>query len=104
MSKTSTELVRHALNGPTMGTRWSTLFYARSDFNARAVQAALQAAVDEVDAQMSTWKPDSDLTRLNHAPLDEWMPVPNLLLEVLRLGLLIGRTSGGAFDIGMGGR
>ncbi len=27
MSKMSTDLVRHALNGPTMGTRWSALFH-----------------------------------------------------------------------------
>ena len=27
MSKTSTDLARHALNGPTMGTRWSALFF-----------------------------------------------------------------------------
>lgn len=102
MSKTSTDLVRHALNGPTMGTRWSALFYTPPDFDAGAVQVALQAAVDEVDAQMSTWKPHSDLIRLNRAPPGEWVAVPALLLHVLRLGLLIGRTSGGAFDIGMG--
>ena len=28
MSQTSTELVRHALSGPPMGTRWSALFYS----------------------------------------------------------------------------
>ena len=55
MSKMSTERVRHALNGPTMGTRWSALFFARAGFDPEPVQAALQAAMDEVDAQMSTW-------------------------------------------------
>jgi thiamine biosynthesis lipoprotein len=52
---------------------------------------------------MSTWKPDSDLMRLNAAPVGEWISrVPARLAEVLRLGLEIGRASGGAFDIGMG--
>ena len=102
MSKMSTELVRHALNGPTMGTRWSALFFAAPGFDPAPVRAALQAAVDEVDAQMSTWKPDSDLMRLNAAPVGEWVAVPARLMEVLRLGLEIGRASGGAFDIGMG--
>ena len=102
MSKMSTDPLRIALNGATMGTRWSALFFATPDIATGAVQTALQAAVDEVDAQMSTWKPDSDLMRLNAAPVGDWVPVPERLRQVLRLGLEIGRASGGAFDIGMG--
>lgn len=102
MSKMSTEMMRHALNGPTMGTRWSALLFAEPGFDANAVQGALQAAVDDVDAQMSTWKPDSDLMCLNAAPVGKWLAVPERLRAVLRLGLEIGRASDGAFDIGMG--
>jgi len=102
MSKMSTDPVRIALNGATMGTRWSALFFATPDIGTGAVQTALQAAVDEVDAQMSTWNPNSDLMRLNAAPVGDWVPVPERLCQVLRLGLEIGRASGGAFDIGMG--
>lgn len=102
MSKMSTEMARIALNGPTMGTGWSALFFAGPDIDKEAVRGALQAAVNEVDGQMSTWKPGSDLMRLNAAPVGEWVAVPARLLEVLRLGLEIGRVSGGAFDVGMG--
>jgi thiamine biosynthesis lipoprotein len=102
MSKMSTNLIRHALNGPTMGTRWSALFFAPPGFDPAPVHAALQAAVDAVDAQMSTWKPDSALMRLNRAPVGEWQDIPADLARVLALGLAIGRASGGAFDIGQG--
>ncbi|GAB4276633.1 MAG: FAD:protein FMN transferase [Pararhodobacter sp.] len=102
MSKMSTERARIALNGPTMGTRWSALFFAAPGFDPAPIRAALQAAVDEVDGQMSTWKPDSDLMRLDAAPVGQWVPVPAPLATVLRLGLGIGRASGGAFDIGLG--
>lgn len=102
MSKTPTDLTRHALNGPTMGTHWSALFYAGSSFNPEPVLAAFQAAVDGVDNQMSTWKPDSDLMRLNAAMIGEWQAVPLQLLEVLQLGLEVSKATGGAFDIGMG--
>jgi len=98
----STDPIRHALNGPTMGTRWSALFYAPPAFDPSTVQTTLQAAVDAVDNQMSTWKPDSDLMRLNRAPVGDWVEVPPDLVRVLALGLAIGRASGGAFDIGMG--
>ena len=102
MSKTSTDPRRHALNGATMGTRWSALFYTAEGFDPAPIRHALQIAVDEVDAQMSMWKPDSDLMRLNACPVGEWMTVPERLMDVLRLSLDIGRTSGGAFDIGVG--
>jgi thiamine biosynthesis lipoprotein len=98
----STEPLRHALNGPTMGTRWSALFFTAADVDAAPLQAALQAAVAEVDDQMSSWKPDSDLMRINHALPGEWIAAPAQLLAVLRLGLAIGKASGGAFDVGMG--
>lgn len=102
MSKTCIESVRNALNGPTMDTRWSALFFTAPDFDPAPVQAALQTAVDDVDGQMSTWRPDSDLMRLNAAPVGKWIALPAQLMKVLELGLRIGRASGGAFDIGMG--
>lgn len=104
MSKTSTEsgLVRHALNGPTMGTRWTAVFFAQPGLDPEPLRQALQAAVDEVDDQMSTWKPASGVNRLSAAPVGEWTDVPRHLLCVLRLGLEIGEASGGAFDVGLG--
>lgn len=107
MLKTFTDLskrplTRHALNGPTMGTRWSALFYAPADLDVTAIHAAMQGAVDDVDRQMSTWKADSDLMRFNAMPLGVWMALPPALLEVLEFGLEVGRASSGAFDIGMG--
>lgn len=102
MSKMSTDLVRHALSGPTMGTRWSALFHMPSGFDADPARAAMQAAVAEVDAQMSTWKTDSDLMRLNAAAPGVWVDLPQRLIIVLTKALEIGRASGGAFDICVG--
>jgi FAD:protein FMN transferase len=58
--------------------------------------------VDEIDCQMSTWKPDSDLMRMNAAPPGLWVDLPPALMRVLAKGLEIGRASNGAFDIGLG--
>lgn len=62
----------------------------------------MQAAVAQVDAQMSTWRPDSDLMRLNAAAPEVWVEVPPELMAVLETALGIGRLSDGAFDIGVG--
>ncbi len=102
MSKISTNLVRHALNGPTMGTRWSALFYSAAETDIDPIQVALAQCVGTIDRQMSTWKPDSDLMRINHAPVGTWVRAPADLMHVLTKGLEIGRLSSGAFDVGMG--
>lgn len=99
---TQNRLTRHALNGPTMGTRWSALFHLPPQVDHQPVAVALAAAVAEVDAQMSTWQPDSALMRLNAAPLNRWIAVPPRLMVVLGAALDIGRASDGAFDIGVG--
>ena len=85
-----------------MGTRYSAVFYAPDDIDASAINAALFASADKVDRQMSTWKPDSDLSRLNAAPAREWFWVPEELMTVLDAALRVGVESGGAFDIGVG--
>lgn len=95
-------LVRHALNGPTMGTRYSAVFFAPECADIEAIGAALFEAVDRVDRQMSTWKPESDLNRLNAAPVGDWIAIPRELTTVLAASLRIGRASNGAFDIGVG--
>ncbi|WP_235890548.1 FAD:protein FMN transferase [Martelella alba] len=102
MAKTYSDLQRHALSGATMGTRWSALFHAPMGYDVVSLTAALQAAVDEVDAEMSTYKPDSDINRLNLSEPGNWVPLPIGLMTVLGAALVIGRASGGAFDIAMG--
>ena len=42
-----------------MGTRWSAVAYVPEVFDVAPLQDRLQAAVDEVDRQMSSWKPES---------------------------------------------
>jgi thiamine biosynthesis lipoprotein len=102
MPKMSSELAapckRTTLHGPTMGTRWSVSVDADSTVDLTALRHDLAAAAEQVDAQMSPWKPDSDLMRLNRAPLDTWVALPAQLLEVLDCALDVQRLSAGAFD------
>ena len=106
MPKTSSEPgARHRrvqLHGPTMGTRWSVRCDIDAGVNVDALHDALAGAVDQVDQQMSPWKPRSDLNRLNAAPPEQWVALPRPTLEVLARALQIARASGGAFDAAVG--
>ena len=79
MSKTSTERIE--LRGPAMAAEWTAVCYAPP--GARALQAALAAAVEDVEQQMSNWRPGSDLNRLNAAAPGAWVALPADLLAVL---------------------
>lgn len=102
MPKTSSEPAalgkRTTLHGPTMGTRWSVSIDADSTVDLATLHQNLAAAVEQVDAQMSPWKPDSDLLRLNCAPEGNWVDIPTEMLEVLDCALDVNRLSAGAFD------
>lgn len=89
---------RTTLHGPAMGTRWSASLDADLTMDLTALRGDLAAAVERVDAQMSPWKPDSDLMRLNRAPVGVWVELPPELLEVLDCALEVQRLSAGAFD------
>lgn len=89
---------RTTLHGPTMGTRWSASIDADHTMDLVALHQDLAAAVEQVDEQMSPWKPDSDLMRLNRAPVGEWMDLPAEILEVLDCALDVQSLSAGAFD------
>ena len=81
MWKTSTDpfaivgagLSRRAFNGPAMGARWSAVAFVDDDFDGEAFAAALAEAVEEVERQMSRHRRESDLERLNRAPLGVWL-------------------------------
>lgn len=102
MPKTSTERGL-TLGGRTMGTTWAVRIDDPVEAgDVKTLQAECAAAVRAVDAQMSTWKPDSDLMRLNAAPPDSWVPLPQGLMTVLAAGIAVSRQTGGAFEMNVG--
>ena len=90
------------LGGPTMGTTWSALVVAPPNHDLKFTATRIQAALDAVDCEMSGWQPDSALSQLNAAPVGEWIPVSPALAHVIKAGLAVGSSFGGAFDVTVG--
>lgn len=97
-SEPATPCKRTTLHGPTMGTRWSASIDADNTMDLAALHQDLADAVEQVDEQMSPWKPNSNLMRLNRTPVDTWVDLPAEILEVLDCALDVRRLSAGAFD------
>lgn len=88
----------HSLYGHTMGTSWSVKLVAPARVDSHALHAGIQAQLDGVVAQMSTWEPDSDIVRFNQAPADTWHVLPEGFWRVLNCALEIAGASDGAYD------
>ena len=87
-----------ALHGQTMGTTWSVRFHARTRVDLHALHDAVQARLDRVVAEMSTWEPDSDIRRFNRAEAGTWFVLPEGFATVLAAALDVAARSDGAFD------
>ena len=55
------------LSGPTMGTTWSVKYTGTPDEGVEALKGDIEAALEQVNAEMSTYRPDSSLSRFNNA-------------------------------------
>ncbi len=66
------------------------------------LEAGFKAELESVDQAMSTYRDDSELIAFNEAPLEEWQPLSNELIEVLAISLSVAEASHGAFDITVG--
>ena len=88
----------HELGGHTMGTTWNVRLVGGHELARQPVLEAIQRALDEVVAQMSTWQRGSDLCRFNRAAPGTWHALPNAFREVLAGALDVAARSGGAFD------
>lgn len=91
-------LAVRSLQGETMGTTWSVRVVLSSDALLHALHDGIQARLDRVDEQMSTYKPQSVLSRFNRAPAGTWQVLPAECFEVVAHALQVARNSGGAYD------
>ena len=86
------------LGGETMGTTWSVRLNAARNADLHALHAGIQARLDRVVAQMSTWDANSDICTYNRADAGTWLRIPEEFSTVLACALRITDASDGAFD------
>lgn len=83
-----------AVGGAAMGTT----FAVQADCRHGVPQQRIVAVLDEVDGQMSTYDPDSELSKFNRAPVGVAVPVSHALAEVASAAQRVAEETGGAFD------
>ncbi len=66
------------------------------------IQLKVKQLLDELNAQMSTYQQDSELSKINQNQTGEWIAVSDALYQVLKQANAISELSKGAFDITVG--
>lgn len=66
-----------------------------------AASAALDV-IDALEAQLSVYRPDSEISRINATAAGEWVPVESRLFELLLLARRINQETAGGYDITTG--
>jgi FAD:protein FMN transferase len=81
-----------------MGCAWTVTYVPSAAAQPLALAHGIQATLERVVAQMSTWEADSDITRFNRAARGFWLPLPAELARVLACALRVAEASAGALD------
>ncbi len=89
-------------DGLTMATTYTVKVTPPLPLDRAELAAGIAAVLDGVDARMSTYKPDSELSRLNSNPALDWQSISPTLSDILSVALDISRLTDGAFDITVG--
>ncbi len=94
------EVVGTTLAGETMGTTYSIRFIKLpAGKSAAALRHAIDESLETVNAQMSTYRPDSELSRFNISGSTDWFPVSAATATVIVEAQRVSRESQGAFDV-----
>jgi len=84
--------------GQTMGTSYSVKWVDKNAARVQALQHRADLALVELNQQMSTYIPDSEISRFNALPGASELEVSDALAFVVAESLRISQDSGGAFD------
>jgi len=89
--------------GPTMGTTWSVKVVAGpgapSGEERTAIDGAIRDLLARINALMSTWDPESELSRFNRSDSLEPFPVAPETFEVFRWAVELAAETDGALDV-----
>lgn len=87
---------------PAMGTEYSLYLYAPSREEAATMAKPVFDEVDRVDALLSNYRPDSELSRINRHAFDDEVTTDPETFRFLATCLAWSERSHGAFDISVG--
>lgn len=92
-----------AISGSTMGTRYNIkLAGLPEEISSEKLKSRIDAELERINDQMSTYRPSSEISRFNGYDGKEWVPVSPETARVVAAAQRISNETQGAFDITVG--
>jgi thiamine biosynthesis lipoprotein len=97
------EPVTLRVSGETMGTTYHIVAVdPTAELAADEVRAVAEAALADVNAKMSNWDPNSEISRFNAAHNTQPVDISLELAEVMQVAMEVHEASRGQFDVTLG--
>lgn len=90
------------LQGPTMGTTYNIKVVAASSFDKAQLQQKIDTLLKQVNQEMSTYIPDSELSLFNRSQSLTGTPISKGLQRVVAEAIRLGQLSQGKLDVTVG--
>jgi FAD:protein FMN transferase len=94
--------VRYEASHRAMGTTFTVVAYGRDSAYLQEVASQVFQEIDDLDSQMSNYKPNSELSSINREAAQHAVIVEPKLFRLIQDSLEYSRASGGDFDITVG--
>lgn len=89
-------------SGTVMGSEYTLILVRGGSWDPAAAHAAAFQQLARVDALMSSYREDSDVSRINRAAPGNWIPVAPATAQLMQVARQIGERSGGVYDLTVG--
>ncbi|NOZ75966.1 MAG: FAD:protein FMN transferase [FCB group bacterium] len=88
-----------AFHGTTMGTTYSITIESKGTTTASAIQRGIDSVLTEINRQMSTYIPTSEISSFNALPPGDTLIISEEFAQVLDISRTVWELTGGAFDV-----
>lgn len=101
IAKSDSEI--YEIAGPIMGTSYHIkVVLTRNNQQLDNLRNGVAEGLTRIDRLMSTYKPDSEISKFNRTPINQWFSVSTETFEVISLGQSISEASNGNYDMTVG--
>lgn len=85
-------------NGKTMGTYYSIVIDGGDEAARENIQTEIDTCLRDVNQQMSTWDPESEISKFNRSASTDWFSVSPEFATVVAESIRVYELTAGAFD------
>lgn len=89
----------YRFQGETMGTFYSIIISGKLNIGPETLKKRIQTRLNAIDHALSTWQPDSEVSRFNKLQSTDWFSISDDFFKVLQVAETIHQESKGGFDI-----